>query len=651
MRLYLPILLFFLIVTSIWAGTSDKYVLQNPSFETESPDGSPNGWETNPKFYSPTFDIARTGNASLHWRDYNSDYTFCSQKTNLKSGDTVDFSVWVKTRDLKKGFASICLEWKNKDGLNEGSYTNSQVTGTTQDWIKIGGIAIIPPGAQTVYIRCFATDGATGTIWFDDAELRRPEYKLYSGITSDHYRHYVVSDLLTIKVGVCPPTEGFDINKLDARLSLVKYSSDKEIVFKDLKPDSCGKNRFQFKIDASLLVAGKYRVICSAVNPENGKKEDISLIMTKWDQMPKYRSYVDRNLRLILDGKPFFPLGLYIITPAEKDIDRIESAGFNCLLPYALVNKKTLDYIDSKNLKVIYNVQGKIPGSPESEKNASFEKLISELKQHRSIIAWYINDEVPLARLSELIYRRDLLEKLDPERPTLTVLCQLNEIGYYLQSLDIVGTDPYPIPKKPAFMAAEWTRLTGEGSMNCHAVWQVPQMFNWAAHRGDPKMKKIYRAPTYNEMRGMAWMCIANGANGLLFYSYHSLQHLDKTIDEGGQALVREPFDDRWKDVTQMAGEIRKWIPVLLQKPSPIEVKQNSKNNHQILFRLYGTEKETHLLIVNGSPDNQVSDFMVPKDVMVQTSDLPPETFLQKENMVSITLKGFQPCFLRLVRK
>lgn len=668
MRTSLPGLIFFLMSFAVYGADSERYVLSNPSFETEVAAGNPTGWEANSSYYSLSFAESRTGNASLCWKDSGRDYVFCSQKTKLKPGDVVEFSVWVKTKDLKKGYAQICMEWKNSQGQNEGAYTVSSVTGTVKDWTKIGGVAVIPPDAHDIYLRCFATDGATGTAWFDDAELHRAEFDFFSGMTTDHYRHLVTAEPIVVKVGVSSSDERLDIQKLDARLFLRKCSAqdteDKlrtiekdrqtandqlEFVLKDLTPEKRGKDWLQFRINAQDLAPGKYRVVCRAQNPSSGKREQIALTITRLEKMPVFRSYIDKNLKLILNGQPFFPLGIYIITPAEKDIDQISNAGFNCLLPYAAVNVKTLDYIHSKDLKVVYCLQNKIPGPKHPEKKPAFDKAINELKQHPAIMAWYINDEIPLSRLPELIDRRQLFEAADPSRPTLTVLCQSNEIRYYLPSLDVVGTDPYPIPKKPAFVAADWTGRTVEGAMNCHAVWQVPQLFNWAAHRNDKKIKKEYRAPNYQEIRGMSWLCIANGANGLLYYSWHSLKHMDKTIADGGQALVREPFEDRWKDVTRMTREIADWIPVLLKPQSSLKIEPNVQNDPKILSRSFGSNGKNWLLIVNGSMETQKAEFTLPEGVKTRISSMAPVALEQKDRTVSITLSELQPCFIELL--
>lgn len=667
MRASLLGLIFFLMSFAGYSAEPDRYVLTNPSFETEAVKGNPTGWESKSSYYSLSFAESRTGNASLCWKDTGRDYEFCSQKTNLRPGDVVEFSVWAKTKDLKKGHAQICMEWKNQQGQNEGAYTVSSVTGTTKDWTKIGGVAVIPPHAHDIFLRCFASDGATGTVWFDDAELRHAEFDFFSGMTTDHYRHLVTAEPIIVKVGVSASTEGLEIQKLDARLSLRKYTEKKseqssliteknrqiaedssEIVLKDLVPEKRGKDWLQFRVNAQALTPGKYRAICRAQNPSNGKWEQIALTITRLEKMPSFRSYIDKNLRLVLNGQPFFPLGIYIITPEEKDIDQISAAGFNCLLPYAAIDVKTLDYIHSKDLKVVYSLQNKIPGPKHPEKKPAFDKAINELKQHPAIMAWYINDEIPLSRLPELIDRRQLFETADPSRPTLTVLCQSNEIRYYLPSLDVVGTDPYPIPKKPAFVAADWTARTVDGAMNCHAVWQVPQLFNWAAHRNDPKIKKEYRAPNYQEIRGMSWLCIANGANGLLYYSWHSLKHMDKTIADGGQALVREPFEDRWKDVTRMTQEIASWIPVLLKPQSSLKIEPNAQNDPQILWRSFGDKDENWLLIANGSPKMQKAEFTLPEGVKARESDLAPASFEQKGRTVTVTLSGLQPCFVHL---
>ncbi len=156
--------------------------------------------------------------------------------------------------------------------------------------------------------------------------------------------------------------------------------------------------------------------------------------------------------------------------------------------------------------------------------------------------------------LPRLAARRDLMEKLDPGHPGWSVLYQYNSIREYMPSFDVVGTDPYPIPSKPAAMATEWTKKTVRGTLGCKPVWQVPQAFNWAGYRKTPEEKAKCRAPTEAELRSMCWQCIANGANGLVMYSFFDLE----------KRPSGEEFERRWAECCRVGEEIRAQFPVLL---------------------------------------------------------------------------------------
>ena len=155
--------------------------------------------------------------------------------------------------------------------------------------------------------------------------------------------------------------------------------------------------------------------------------------------------------------------------------------------------------------------------------------------------------------LDRLAARRELLEELDPGHPTWVVLYQVDEVRQYLPSFHAIGTDPYPIPARPVALAGQWTRKTVDGVCGARPVWMVPQVFNWANYKKTPEEKAQHRAPTLDEMRSMAWQCIAEGANGLVFYSWFDL-HKDATT----------PFDEPRARVKQLAAGIAPLTPVLL---------------------------------------------------------------------------------------
>jgi len=205
-------------------------------------------------------------------------------------------------------------------------------------------------------------------------------------------------------------------------------------------------------------------------------------------------------------------------------------------------------------------------------------------------LGWYLNDELSLDYLPRLKTHQQWLEKLDPGHPTWVVLYQVGQVRDYVETFDAIGTDPYPIPGSPARRAAEWTRQTVEAVAGSRPVWQVPQVFNWASYRKTEEEKAALRPPTLDEMRSMAWQCIAEGANGLVFYSFFDLQK-----------DTRFPFEQQWPKVKTVAKEISDLLPVLLSVEAPRLVEVKSRPWLHTLAKQVGDS--TFLILVNDGPE------------------------------------------------
>jgi hypothetical protein len=170
------------------------------------------------------------------------------------------------------------------------------------------------------------------------------------------------------------------------------------------------------------------------------------------------------------------------------------------------------------------------------------------------------------------------------------VLYQYSQVRAYLATFDVIGTDPYPIPGKPAGTALEWTRVTRDQCYGARAVWQVPQVFDWGAYKKGEEREKT-RAPTLAEMRAMAWQCVAAGANGLVFYSFFDLFKMND----------RDPFEKRWADVCAMAEEVKRYSPVLLSaEPAPSVTCGGSPS---VETRAWRVGDSVYVLAVNGASE------------------------------------------------
>ena len=220
-----------------------------------------------------------------------------------------------------------------------------------------------------------------------------------------------------------------------------------------------------------------------------------------------------------------------------------------------------MDLAHKHGLKVIYSVKDWYAGTegcPPSIRTAADEESmlrarVREFRDHPALLAWYLNDELSQQFLPQLEAHQHWVAEEDPNHPTWVVLYQFREVAAYLKTFDVIGTDPYPIGRSPASMAAQWTAETFRQVEHARPMWQVPQLHNWANYARSDGEKKGGRTPTYDEVRSMAWQCICEGATGLVFYSwYDAKRNPDVT------------FAMQWAGLQRLAAEIDRMAPILL---------------------------------------------------------------------------------------
>ena len=95
--------------------------------------------------------------------------------------------------------------------------------------------------------------------------------------------------------------------------------------------------------------------------------------------MPKRKVSFDRYNRTLVDGKLFFPLGMYWLGINQADINIYTNAPFNCLMPYSKTDIAQLDICEAAGIKVLFPVH---KGYDELDKAEKFidDAAVSSLK-------------------------------------------------------------------------------------------------------------------------------------------------------------------------------------------------------------------------------------------------------------------------------
>ncbi|HEX3000465.1 MAG TPA: hypothetical protein VHR86_09555, partial [Armatimonadota bacterium] len=326
----------------------------------------------------------------------------------------------------------------------------------------------------------------------------------------------------------------------------------------------------ELNFDAAALRPGDYQVQVRLLGPNKQVIETATLPVRKAaadEGQPDV--FIDEHNRTLVHGKPFFPLGWYF-GPTPKDInyqehlDRLAGSPFNTIMCYGINNgtiadvRAYLDALAQRNLKIIYSIKDVYPEITWYKdeqlgfqgEDAIVNGVVSTFRDHPAVLGWYLNDELPLSMRERLEARYRQVRNLDPNHPTWAVLYQVDELAGYLNTADVLGTDPYPLPQKPVTMAAEWTKKSAAISGGKRPLWQVPQAHDWACYNKDPQAK--HRPPTLDEEMVMSYLCLIHGANGLIYYSYFDLQR-----DSLG-------FNRRWAEMLVVGNEMKQLIPALL---------------------------------------------------------------------------------------
>ncbi|MEA3400573.1 MAG: hypothetical protein U9R79_04940, partial [Armatimonadota bacterium] len=432
-----------------WGEGSGPNLVANPSFERLE-EGRPAQWSAPTPVYSSSEEHARTGQRSLKYvNDDPGRYLLCSQAIDLQPDKRYELSAWVRTEGVEGegSGATVCLEWYDADGEYLGGSYPPGYKGDTTEWAEVRGISRrIPDGAADIRVVCYVRKEMTGTAWWDDVSVRIVrERPLQCVLMRPNYRGWVTDegpDVAEVLAEVIPDDLEVGVEQLSLELSLLPAEADRPVASQAIDAIAPGEN--QVSMPLPELEPGQYTLQVSLVRDDTERvlATDEHDVVRRTGPMPTV--YIDQHNRLIVDGQPFFPLGMYWGGVTEEDLKTYVEAPFNCLMPYGRPNEEKMDLIDSYGLKCIYSIKDFYAGtkwapdfidSVEDEEPAVRE-TVRQYRDHPALLAWYLNDERPLSMLDRLIAHQEWVEEEDPNHPTWVVLWQVNQVRQYIRSFD-----------------------------------------------------------------------------------------------------------------------------------------------------------------------------------------------------------------------
>ena len=574
--------------------------LLNGGFESLSADGRAIDWA----YDSRAFEVDRGGgrNGTVALKYVGKGGAPILQRVRVEPDTRYRFGAWMRTEAMEgKGFgARICLLWEDSYGQHLGGYFKTpHIKGTTNEWVRCeGGPAVAPKGAMWATVRPEVVPPITGQAWFDDVFFEPYDKEAVAGLHSSAYRDEQASGAVTFAAALRPTGDAASAKGLFSFMG-----SDGK--WHERPADETAPTCAKMTIPVAYLPMGKSTVSFRLLSGDGGKEVGVASIEFERVVAERPRRVAfDRLGRAIVDGKPFFPLGAYwsVTKPYHRfklpkidaeSIAEYAKGPFNCVMPYEMPTEEQMDLCHRHGIKVIYAIITRFGGKnwDPTGKDAARRhspdavKVVEKFKNHPALLAWYVNDERSVMEMPSLIGRFRTVKELDPDHPAWTVLYQIEELREYMGTFDVMGTDPYPIGHYPISTAWKWADAARRSTMGIRPLWQVPQIFDWAAFHKTPE--KTDRMPTRDEMANMFWQQIAAGANGLLGYSYTYMMRSPTT-----------PFDKAFNDVCSAMQTVRDQFDVLLSDGTPPKF---SLHSGDVVARTWRQGSKVYLLTVNTS--------------------------------------------------
>lgn len=536
-------------------------MLANPAFEDGSVGAEVQGWEDAKKCYGVEAGCGMNGTRALVFGSRKMSMAFLNQWVDVKPGMKLRLSCKVRTEGFvggepKNEGAAIGLHWYSKDGRRLGG---SDIWGPKGDtnWKELTRTySGIGKDAAKACVRIFVDRPKAGKAYFDDVRLVEVLPTPVDGMASSAYRNLAADGIVTFVAGVNPVSAG--LQEKDVAGVFIVGGVERSA-------DGIAVGAARMAIDVKKMPMGESDVVFQLRSKTDGRILGAATNrFTRVARMPKRAVWFDSAKRAIVDDKPFFPLGMYCTTVSDGFLATYTNSPFNCAIPYWPADKAALDRAAAAGIKLMCNVKGCWGGTKDDyylkcgvktddDARAYVLNMVSEFKSHPALIAWYVNDEADVKQMPKFTKRYQDIAAADPDHPAVGVIYQFAESRGYMAAHDVLGIDPYPVPKDPISRVLDETRVFAKQTFGLMPAWHVPQAFDWTTYGS-----RGARPPTEEEIRNMTWQAIAGGANGIVYYAYHGLTKNEK----------RKPFKESWGECCRVGEEVKRFFPVLLADPA-----------------------------------------------------------------------------------
>ncbi|ELP93712.1 hypothetical protein EIN_432740 [Entamoeba invadens IP1] len=366
--------------------------------------------------------------------------------------------------------------------------------------------------------------------------------------------------------------------------------------------------------------------------------------MRKVATKKNYKILVDKDKRTFVDGKLYFPLGSYMNSITDLDINNFTGSPFNLMVSYPMLDKKQLDYVYTKSNGQIRVINNFSPAVTYSKDNAVLEEKlnwakarIEEWKTSNGLFGYYMADEPGVSILPSLSAATWAIRDNDENHIAWPAVNQRFILGKLKEGFDVVGIPDYPVQTFDDLQSVWIVAEQGRKRMgNTRAMWNIPQIFDWTVYNKTEKLdwSKEF-APTEVQLKNMVYQTIVGGAMGIIYYDYSEVVTMD----------YKAKFTTEWEKIKKVTKELKdNYVDIIYSnaktnKGYKLPLFTGVNKDNYLGWRMFRKNNKDYILIVNVRNVATTYKFTKPSTATLKKID-GKSTYTDTNNVITIALQA-----------
>jgi len=390
----------------------------------------------------------------------------------------------------------------------------------------------------------------------------------------------------------------------DFKVELIDLKDGKVIKtynLKNAKAGSLNKNL----IDLPKLELGSYKLFYSW---KNGSDQDYFRIRSAQTRGVTF----NKDNIMLLNGKPFFPIGVYPALETRAMFEIYGKSGINTVVLHGVPSEaQARNYakvINPLDMAVVCCTTFARHKKDTAVASRAEVEAILKLAKHFPKLLGSTGDEFAWgsAPLEKIRAYYEAMFLLAPDyiawqnhAPRLTGNSKrdsFESVRRFTRVSDITGIDIYPVPgghaghnnlpDKSLACVGKYTDLVAQTGWGEVPVWMILQGFSWDEYNN--RKVTSQPLPTYHEQRFMVWNAITHGARGIFYYQPGRLSK-----------VWYEQFGKDMSNINRELAEVTK----IIANGKPVAVKGAPEG---VVFNAFNDGKNTLFVAVNESKNKSV---------------------------------------------